>query len=220
MSTTDQMKNIRKKIFQSVESETLKTENRIEKNFLRIDNLEKENDEAMKFLQAFLEKTERRKKITNKIHGVNKHRKDNNNLLLASSSVSDSSIYSSNIYNKTDIVKNIKSNEILNIISRSSIETIKSENLSVKVKEFKKIGENSLYISWTKPCGSLSDFVEGYEIIINGIINQKVRNSRRTRAILYSIDLSKKVDLKLNALLDNEEKIQIANIIYYDDWSQ
>ena len=65
-------------------------------------------------------------KITNKIHGVNKQRKGNNNLLLASSSVSDSSIYSSNMYNKTDIVKNV--------YERDKIQTIEKKNKGAEEK--------------------------------------------------------------------------------------
>lgn len=64
ISIKDQMKNLRKNVFQTVKKEAIKTEGRIERDFDRIDRLERENEEAMKFVEAFIEKMTRRVSTT------------------------------------------------------------------------------------------------------------------------------------------------------------
>lgn len=63
MNLKEELIDTKKSIYEELEGESSEMEKRIEKDFDRIDRLIRENDEAIKFVEAFAEKTMRRVSI-------------------------------------------------------------------------------------------------------------------------------------------------------------
>lgn len=63
MNMKEELIDTKKSLYEELEGESSEMEKRIEKDFDRIDRLIRENDEAIKFVEAFVEKTMRRVSI-------------------------------------------------------------------------------------------------------------------------------------------------------------
>ncbi|KAK6639651.1 hypothetical protein RUM43_007924 [Polyplax serrata] len=279
VSVKEHMRNVRRNVFQTVEGEAIKTESRIDRDFDRIDRLERENEEAMNFVDAFLKKMIRRteevddlkkelrdlsltleeyyrgavkhkeveksKQGTMECHSQVEEEKKQEKEVVQMETLNEETVRNTisgllSALNKLKArakEKNEACKEILESVnqnssipaaktaeldrnnsrsSRSSFTAKTTDDLFSILKEFRRIGDTSLYMAWSKPEGALSALVVGYEITVNGHVNQKVRNPQRTQAVLYSVDLSQKAEIQLFGIIENGTKILLSSVTHYD----
>ncbi|KAL0269783.1 UNVERIFIED_CONTAM: hypothetical protein PYX00_007402 [Menopon gallinae] len=84
------------------------------------------------------------------------------------------------------------------------------------IKQVERVGSNSCYVTWKKPSED-TEAIVGYEICVNGKVNQRVRNPERLKAVLCLAGTqppTEPINIELFALTKDSRKRSIGRAIH------